>query len=72
MVIPMKTIQVNQFESKFESMLMNINQDLINDTIANADLINKIAMLRIQLRIFKNKNMIMYKRVQREYLSLVR
>jgi hypothetical protein len=64
----MKQVQLNQYES----MLLKPNQVIENEVEINYELNNRISQLKILMRVYKTKNKIIYKSLQREYLEIVR
>jgi hypothetical protein len=64
----MKSIDLNQLES----MLLNQNKIIENETIRNFEVELKISTLRKLMRIYKRKNREIYKSLHREYLSLIK
>ena len=64
----MKSINLNQLEIQ----LMKPNPIIENEIIQNYEKELRIANLRALMRIYKRKNVEMYKIVQSEYLALIK
>jgi hypothetical protein len=59
-------------KTQFESMLLNQNKIIENETLQNYEMNVRISMLRKLMRIYKTKNKEIYKSLHREYLSLIK
>jgi hypothetical protein len=59
-------------KTQFESMLLNQNKIIENETLQNYEMNVRISMLRKMLRVYKVKNKIIYKSLHREYMELIR
>jgi hypothetical protein len=60
----MKSINLNQ--------LMYPSQELVNETLINLEIESRIEYLKNLMKIYKKKNRELYKRIQREYLALIK